>query len=134
AGVDLGAGGALDAVVGPEVLGSVGSFDGFEGALAGVGAGEGDVAEGVPVLGEEDVGEAGGDGVDSGDDLVTAGDCERTAVFRGRGEEVALHVDDQKRVCGGEPKSHYLIVRRGDGFGDAPRIGWAGESCGPNSK
>jgi hypothetical protein len=31
-----------------------------------------------------------------------------------------LHVDDQKHVCGGEPKSHYLIVRRGDGFGDSP--------------
>jgi hypothetical protein len=115
AGVDLGAGCVLDAVVGPEVLGAVRDLDGLEGALAGVGAGEGDVAGGVPVLGEDDVGEPGGDGVDSGDDGVAVRNGEGTA-----GEEVALHVDDQKRVCGGEPKSHYLIVRRGDGFGDSP--------------
>ena len=76
AGVDLGAGGVLDAVVGPEVLGAVGGFDGVERALAGVGAGEGDVAEGVPVLGEDDVREAGGDGVDSGDDGVAVRDGE----------------------------------------------------------
>ena len=125
-GSSLGAGGVLDAVVGPEVLGAVGDLDGVEGVLAGVGAGEGDVAEGVPVLGEDDVGEAGGDGVDSGEDGVAVGDGEGTA-----GEEVALHVDDQKHVCGGEPKSHYLIVRRGDGFGDSPPIGWARESCEP---
>jgi hypothetical protein len=115
AGVELGAGGALDAVVGPEVLGAVGSLDGVEGELAGMGAGEGDVAEGVPVLSEDDVGKAGGDSVDSREDGVAVGEGEGAP-----GKEVALHVDDQKHVCGGEPKSHYLIVRRGDGFGDSP--------------
>jgi hypothetical protein len=33
----------------------------------------------VPVLGEEDVVETGGEGVDEGDDLVAAGDGERAA-------------------------------------------------------
>lgn len=77
AGVELGAGSALDAVVGPEGLGAVGGFDGVgEGLLAGVGAGEGDVAEGVPILGEDDVLEFCGDGVDSGNDGIAAGDGE----------------------------------------------------------
>ena len=78
AGVEVGAGGALDAVVGPEVLRAVGGFDGgldtvWEWLLA-VGAGEGDVVARVPVLGEDDVVEAGGEGVDAGDEGVAAGD------------------------------------------------------------
>jgi hypothetical protein len=65
--VEFGAAGALDAVVGPEGLGAVGGVDGVgKGLLAGVGAGEGDVAAGVPVLGEDDVVEAGGERVDAG--------------------------------------------------------------------
>ena len=61
-GVEVGAGGALNAVVGPEVLGAVGELYCVGKRLLGVGAGEGDVAAGVPVLGEEDVVEAAGRG------------------------------------------------------------------------
>ena len=73
-GVEFGAGGALDAVVGPEVLGAVGSLDGVGKRVKAVGAGEGDVVGGVPVLGEDHMVEAGGEGVDAGEDEVTAGD------------------------------------------------------------
>ena len=78
AGVEVGAEGALDAVVGPECLRAVGGFDGgldtiWKGLKA-VGAGEGDMVAGVPVLGEDDVGEAGGEGVDAGEDGIAAGD------------------------------------------------------------
>ena len=83
-GVEIGAVGALDAVVGPEGLGAVGGFDGVgKRVLAGVGAGEGDVVAGVPVLGEDDMVEAGGEGVDAGDDGVAVGYGQGTA-----GEEV----------------------------------------------
>jgi len=60
------------------------------GALKAVGAGEGDVVERVPVLGEDDVVEAGGEGVDAGEDGVAVGDGQGAA-----GEKVQLHVDDK---------------------------------------
>ena len=47
----------------------------------------------MPVLGEDDVVEAGGEGVDAGDDGIAAGDGQGAA-----GEEVELHVDDEERV------------------------------------
>ncbi len=62
-----------------------------------VGAGEGDVVAGMPVLGEDDVVEAGGEGVDAGDDGVAVGDGQGAA-----GEKVELHVDDEERVGGAE--------------------------------
>lgn len=105
AGVDLGTGSALDAVVGPEVLGAVRSLDGVGEREKAVGAGEGDMAAGVPVLGEEYVVEARGEGVDPGDDGVAAWDRERAA-----GEEVELHVDDEEGVCWAEGHGHFDVT------------------------
>jgi len=65
--------GVLEGVIGPKGLRAVGGFDGFVG-LFGMGAGEGDVGGGVPVLGEDDVVEFLGEGVDDGDDGVPVGD------------------------------------------------------------
>ena len=57
----------------------------------------GDVARGVPVLSEENVIEAGGEGVDAEDDVCAPGDGEWTT-----GHEVDLHVDDEQGVGGSE--------------------------------
>ena len=65
--------GVLEDVFGPEGLGTVGGFDGFEVPFV-VGCGEGDVLGGVPVLGEDDVVEFLREGVDRGDDGVAVGD------------------------------------------------------------
>jgi len=68
----------LDDVFGPESLGAVVDFDGFEGLgvrmSCGVACGEGDVLGGVPILGEDDVIEFFGEGVNEGDDGVAVGD------------------------------------------------------------
>ncbi len=58
-----------------------------------MGGGEGDVIFGVPVLGEDYVGEFCGEGVDGGDDGVAFFDGECSA-----GAEVVLEIDYQKRV------------------------------------
>jgi hypothetical protein len=71
-----------------------------EGLLA-VGAGEGDVAAGVPVLGEDDVVELRGEGVDAGEDGVAVSDRERAA-----GEEVELHVDDEQGIGCAQGDAH----------------------------
>jgi len=86
------AGSVLEAVIGPEGLEAVGGLDGFVGVF-GVGGGEGDVLGRVPVLGEEDVVEAVGEGVDGGENFVAAGNGERTA-----GHEVGLEVDEEECV------------------------------------
>ena len=65
--------GVLEDVFGPEGLGAVGCLDGFV-VLFVVGGGEGDVLGWVPVLGEDDVVEFFGEGVDEGDDGVAVGD------------------------------------------------------------
>jgi hypothetical protein len=65
-GVECCAFGVLDDVFGPEGLGAVVDFNDFEGLFV-VGGGEGDVLVGVPVLGEDDVVELCGEGVDDGD-------------------------------------------------------------------
>ena len=93
AGVEFGAGSALDAVVWPEALSTVGGFDRVDEWLLVVGAGEGDVATGMPVLGEDNVVEMRGEGVDTGYDRIAISDRECAA-----GEEVDLHVDDEQRV------------------------------------
>ena len=104
----VGAGCALEAVIGPEGLGAVGGFDGglalgWEGLLA-MGAGEGDVVGGVPVLGCDDVLEALGEGIDAGEEVECAFDLERRA-----GEhEVVLHVDDEESVARGEVHASIL--------------------------
>jgi hypothetical protein len=107
-GVKLRAGRALDAVVWPEGLLAVGRVDGVGERLEVVGAGKGDMACRVPVLGEDDVIEAGGQGVDAGDDFVAAGDGKGTA-----GQEVQLHVDDQESVGGTKRESHELLYEAG---------------------
>lgn len=95
-GGECGAGRALEAVDRPQRLRAVGGFDGVdEGALAWVRVGKGDMAGGVPVLGEEDVVEAAGERVDAGEEDVAFGDGERAA-----GQEVGLHVDDKQGVGG----------------------------------
>ena len=94
-GVEVCAGGVLEAVIGPEGLGAVGSLDLLIGLGAGVGGGEGDVLGGVPVLREDGVGEAGGEGVDEGDDGVAFLDGQGSA-----GAEVVLEVDDEEGVRG----------------------------------
>lgn len=91
-GVEVGSGGVLEAVFWPKGLGAVGGLDGLVG-LAGVGGGEGDVLGGVPILGEDGVGEAGGEGVDEGDDGVAF------VNFQGSTRaEVVLEVDDEEGV------------------------------------
>ena len=65
--------GVLEDVIGPEGLGAVRGFDGFE-RLFVVGGGEGDVLGWVPVLGEDDVVEFFGEDVDEGDDGVAVFD------------------------------------------------------------
>ena len=74
AGVEGCSGSVLEAVIGPECLGAVVDLDEFEGLL-GVGGCKGDVVGGVPVLGEDDVIEFLGEGVDDGDYFVAALDC-----------------------------------------------------------
>lgn len=96
-GVEFSSVGSLDTVIGPEVLGAVGGLDGVCEGLLVMGAGERDVMGGVPVLGDDDVFEAIGEGVEVGDDLVGVGDGEGAA-----GEEVVLHVDDEEGVGGQE--------------------------------
>ena len=108
-GVELGALGVLDAVVGPQSLFAVGRVYCVRKGFEVMSAGEGDVIAGMPVLGEDDVVEAGGEGVDAGDDGVAVGDSERAA-----GEEVELYVDDEQGVRGVqrvESESHTTIVR-----------------------
>ena len=95
--VKLGAGGLLQAVIGPEALGSVGGLDRLVGLLVGVGAGEGDVGGGMPVLGEDNMGKAGGECVDEGDNGVGVRYGQEAARA-----EVVLEVDDEQRVGGAE--------------------------------
>ena len=99
-GVEVGAGGVLHAVNGPEGLPAVGNLDGLEGLGARVGAGKGDVAARVPVLGEDNVGELAREGADGRDDLVTAGNGESAADSIMGGAEVVLEVDDEQCVGG----------------------------------
>jgi hypothetical protein len=91
----------------PEGLGAVGGFYGFV-MLFVVGGGEGDVIFGVPVLGEDYVGEFGGEGVDGGDDCV--------AFFYFQGSawaEVVLEVDDEERVRQLDCDVHHLLPFQG---------------------
>jgi len=116
-GVECGAGGVLDAVVGPEGLFTVGCVECVGEGFEVVGAGEGDVTFWVPVLGEDDVIEAGGEGVDAGDDLIAAGDGQRAA-----GQEVELHVDDEENVGGTKREGHELLYESKRGiWGSAAR-------------
>lgn len=103
--VEIGAGCSLDGVIGPEVLGAIGGFDGVgEGVLL-VRRCERDVAGGVPVLSEDDVVELCSESVDTGDDLVATTDGKGAA-----GHEVVLHVDDEEGVGGLEVEHAVSLV------------------------
>ena len=60
----------------------------------------------VPVLGEDDVGEFFGEGVDEGDDGVAVFDFEGAAWT-----EVVLEVDDEQRVVGLELHGCLMVVQ-----------------------
>lgn len=96
-GGEVGAFGALHAVVRPQHLGAVAHLDGLEGLLALVLGRERHVIGRVPVLREHHVLELAGQVVDEGDDLV--------ALVHGQGaagDEALLDVhDDQHVPCGG---------------------------------
>jgi hypothetical protein len=74
----------------------------------------------MPVLGEEDVVEVTGEGVDAGNDLVSAGDGEGAADAVGWRAEVVLEVDDEEGV-GGWIEGHWV------GMGFSRAEGWRGE-------
>ncbi|MNT77225.1 hypothetical protein D3C72_2163170 [compost metagenome] len=61
-----------DAVVGPEDLAAIGQVHRLERGLAIVLAGKGDVIGGVPILGEDHIGELSGQRIDQRHDLVAA--------------------------------------------------------------
>ena len=98
----------LDDVFGPEGLGAVRGLDGFKGLLT-VGGSEGDVLLRVPVLGEDDMVEFLGEGVDEGDYSVAIGDREIAS-----GHEVVLDVDNEEGVGGLELHGE-LMVEQGAG-------------------
>ena len=94
-GVELRAGRALNAVVGPERLWAIGGLDGVVGPAAGVLGGEGEVVGGVPILGEDDVLEAGGELVNGRDDGVAICDGECAT-----GAEVELDIHEEEEIIG----------------------------------
>lgn len=85
--------GVLEAVIGPEHLGAVRDLDLLVGLGVGVVGGEGDVVGRMPILGEDDVPESGGERVDEWNDRVSVGDLEGSAET-----EVVLEIDDEKSV------------------------------------
>jgi hypothetical protein len=111
-GMKLRAGRALNTVVRPERLLVVRRVDCVGKGFEVVGAGEGDVARGVPVLGEDDVVEAGSERVDTGNDLVAVGNGQRAA-----GHEVNLHVDDQEGVGVAKGEGHEPLYEHESGIG-----------------
>ena len=95
-GVKLGAGRALDAVIGPECLDAVAQLNLLKGLAGAVAGGEGGVALGVPVLREEDVVKEWRDSMDDGNDSVALGHGQRAARA-----EVVLDVNSEEDVVGG---------------------------------
>jgi hypothetical protein len=88
-----------------------------------VGAGEGDVARGVPVLGKDDVMEESGEGVDAGENGIAIGYGKGAA-----GEKVELHVDDEKCVRVAElHKNKRTILCKGSCWRDAETSDGASE-------
>ena len=110
-GMEICAGSALDAMVGPEVLRAVGSLHGVGKRLFAVRAGEGDMAARVPILGKDDVIELFGEGVDAGDDGIAIADLQSSANAVERRKEVALHVVDEESVGGAEVEGTVWLHR-----------------------
>src|SRR6266436_2023194 len=85
--------GPLDTVVRPQDLRTIRDLDRIERALSGVRAGERSMSRGVPVLGQDHVGEGSRQSVDRRDDRIAVGNCERST-----GAEIVLDIDDQQNV------------------------------------
>lgn len=107
--MEASAGGILQAVFGPERLRAVRSLDGLEGLLV-MRGGEGDVLDGMPVLGEDNVVELLREGVDEGDDLIAVGYGEVAAYSVDCGAEVVLYVDDEQSVVRLEGDRHGSLI------------------------
>src|SRR5438045_3232690 len=75
--MELGAGGALHAVIGPQNLGAIRKIDSLERLFAGVGGSEREVIFTVPVLCKNDMVEFSGQLVDDRNDLIPFGHGER---------------------------------------------------------
>ena len=88
---------SLHTMVRPELLLSVGDLDRVERLFAHMRGSKREVPARMPILGEDHVGEARGELVDNGDDLVAVRHGEIAA-----GAEVVLHVDDQQAIAIGD--------------------------------
>ena len=84
---------SLHAVVRPQNLRAVRDLDRVERAPAGMRAGERSMPGGMPVLGQDHMGEGSRQPVDRGDDRVAVGHRERAARA-----EIVLDIDDQQNV------------------------------------
>lgn len=71
----------------------------------------------MPVLGENDMVEAGSESVDAGKDQIAIGDGQRAP-----GKEVQLHVDDEKRVSGTELHSCKRTILCKDSGSRVPKL------------
>ena len=91
--MELGARGALDAMVGPKGLGTIGRLDFGKGGGTGMITGKGCMVLRVPVLGQDDGLELAGQLSHAWNDLVASWHLQHAT-----GNEVVLDVDDQQGV------------------------------------
>ena len=91
--MERGSRGALNAMVGPQRLVAIGETLGSERRRAFVSGGEGSVSGRMPVLGDDDMGEASRKRVDERHDRIAVLDRERAARH-----EIGLQVDGQQDV------------------------------------
>jgi len=94
--VERGAGGCLNAVIGPEGLGAIARFDGLIWLVPRVRRGERNVGFGVPILGKDHMLEVVAELVDSRNDLIAPINGQSAA-----GAEVILQIDDKEDVGSG---------------------------------
>ena len=108
--VKRGARPTLHAMIRPQRLFAIRQGDRLERPLARMRGGEGDVAGGVPILGQHDMGEALAEAVDERHDRIAVADRQRAA-----GHEIILHVDDEKDVpfVNRNPNGHGVTPWRG---------------------
>src|SRR5205823_7872088 len=99
-GREIGAGGALHAMLGPQHLLAVVQFD-FREVRAAMRRRKGMMRGRVPILRQDDVRKAPREIVDDGNDRVAIGHGERAAR-----QEIILHIDDQKNIAVGEWMVH----------------------------
>src|SRR6516162_512341 len=84
---------ALDAMVRPQDLLTIGKLDRLKRLFAGMRAGKRGVSARMPVLGQDDMREFAGQPVDHGNDLVALRNGKRAART-----EIILHVDDNQYI------------------------------------